>query len=153
ADKSGKISHNPDSGVCIMTISRQCSARSFAVPVALSKISAGCQPKTAFRMHSGRTTALAITIGAALLSGQLPASAQEPEQGSGPGFFERIFGNSDRLAAPSTSQPGEPDTGRPAVAQNRVAQGSNADANLRIDRLEAQIRQLTGAIEQLQYRN
>jgi len=94
------------------------------------------------------TALVAILTGTAVMFGQ-PALAQEP------GFFERIFGNSDRLTSPSVPQTSDvEDRGeRAAVVQNRVAQGAGGDTTMRIDRLEAQIRQLTGAIEQLQYRN
>ena len=71
------------------------------------------------------------------------ASAQENERG----FLEQLFGNTDRApesAPPDTHDRGGPNTGR-------VAQSS--DLAVRLDRLEAQIRQLTGTIEQLQYRN
>jgi tol-pal system protein YbgF len=60
------------------------------------------------------------------------AAAQEP------GFLDRLFGGNER-AAPA--------------GHERVAQASERDLFMRIDRLEAQIRQLTGAIEQLQHRN
>src|SRR5882672_8362219 len=71
------------------------------------------------------------------------ASAQENERG----FLEQLFGNTDRApeSAPTdTHERGGPNTGR-------VAQSS--DLAVRLDRLEAQIRQLTGTIEQLQYRS
>jgi len=74
------------------------------------------------------------------------ATAQESERGFG--FLDRLFGGSER-SAPSPEH-------APTVGQdpnNRVAQSSSTDLTMRIDRLEAQIRQLTGAIEQLQYRN
>jgi tol-pal system protein YbgF len=73
------------------------------------------------------------------------ATAQENERGFG--FLEQLFGNSDR--APDNAQADSPDRGpnTPRMAQ------SSGDFNMRLDRLEAQIRQLTGAIEQLQYRN
>src|SRR4051794_29541157 len=105
---------------------------------------------TKFQMNAIQATALvAILAGAGVVFGEPSALAQEP------GFFERIFGNSDRLASPSVPQAGDvEDRGeRAAVVQNRVAQGAGGDTTMRIDRLEAQIRQLTGAIEQLQYRN
>src|ERR1700716_1647278 len=74
------------------------------------------------------------------------ATAQENERGFG--FLEQLFGNGDRApdnAPPDPSERGGPNAGR--MAQ------SSGDLTMRLDRLEAQIRQLTGAIEQLQYRN
>ncbi len=62
------------------------------------------------------------------------ASAQEGPRP--PGLLDNIFGNS---AAPSQS--------------SQAAQVGAADLVVRIDRLEAQIRQLTGVVEQLQFRN
>jgi tol-pal system protein YbgF len=89
------------------------------------------------------------TVGLSLLAALLycgVASAQENDRGFG--FLEQLFGNSDRTA--SEPAPGAaPDRG---PATGRVAQ-SGGDLTMRLDRLEAQIRQLTGAIEQLQYRN
>jgi tol-pal system protein YbgF len=67
------------------------------------------------------------------------ASAQESERG----FLDQLFGNSERSA---------PEPGDRGPATGRMAQ-SGGDITMRLDRLEAQIRQLTGAIEQLQYRN
>src|SRR5437867_8695399 len=72
------------------------------------------------------------------------ASAQESERGFG--FLEQLFGNSERSAP---EQGAAPERGPPT---GRMAQ-SGGDLGMRLDRLEAQIRQLTGAIEQLQYRN
>src|SRR5262249_25870023 len=61
-----------------------------------------------------------------------------------------LFGNSERAAQEQAQVPGAaPDRG---PASGRMAQ-SSGDLSMRLDRLEAQIRQLTGAIEQLQYRN
>jgi tol-pal system protein YbgF len=54
-----------------------------------------------------------------------------------PGFLDRVFG--ERAA--------------PAAGQQRVAQVPSQELIVRLERLEAHIRQLTGAIEQLQYRN
>ena len=63
------------------------------------------------------------------------AAAQE----SGPGFLDNLFGRSP--------------SGADRVAQDRSGQADPADVVLRLNRLEAQIRQLTGTIEQLQIRN
>jgi len=54
-------------------------------------------------------------------------------------FFGHIFG-----------QPGRTETGQAPVA---VAQMSGPDLAVRLERLENEIRQLTGMVEQLQYRN
>jgi tol-pal system protein YbgF len=84
--------------------------------------------------------------------------AMAPCAASAQGFLNDIFGNSDRLS-PATSSPQErppqqPQSQRPqAGPQSTVAQGPGEELSQRIGRLEAQIRQLTGAIEQLQYRN
>jgi len=80
---------------------------------------------------------LKVLATAATLVSAHAASAQE--SGSPFSAFGRIFGGSDRAPAAEENQ--------------RVAQASPADLVVRIDRLEAQIRQLTGVIEQLQYRN
>jgi tol-pal system protein YbgF len=61
------------------------------------------------------------------------ASAQERS----PGLLDNIFGGNSAPQAP----------------QGRLAQGDAAELVVRIDRLENQIRQLTGAVEQLQFRN
>jgi len=71
----------------------------------------------------------ALAIG--LLSGVNAARAQQSEQ---PGFLNRIFGPNDR-------------------EQPVPAQMSGPDLIVRLERMENQIRQLTGTIEQLQYRN
>ncbi len=113
-------------------------------------------PKIAIKIASAQTTARAhrtfgVSVIALLLCAGV-ASAQESERGFG--FIEQLFGNSERAApdgAPSGSPSGTPDRG--PTATGRIAQSSAADLTMRLDRLEAQIRQLTGAIEQLQYRN
>jgi len=71
------------------------------------------------------------------------AVAQENERG----FLEQLFGNSDRAQEGAPVDPSE----RGGANAGRLAQSS--DLAVRLDRLEAHIRQLTGAIEQLQYRN
>ena len=53
-----------------------------------------------------------------------------------------IFNGSERMGGSA-----------PGAGAERTAQSSAPDLMLRIDRLETQIRQLTGAIEQLQFRN
>src|SRR5215813_12733121 len=90
-------------------------------------------------------TIWAAAIAAALFAGA--ASAQETERGGG--FFEQLFGGSDRASTGEEQAPAQDRTPN----SGRIAQSSGADLMMRIDRLEAQIRQLTGAIEQLQYRN
>jgi tol-pal system protein YbgF len=81
------------------------------------------------------TTALtlAVLVGAAAGS----VRAQDAER---PFLLDRLFGPSDqRPAAP--------------VGQDRTAQAPASDLVVRLDRMENQIRQLTGAVEQLQFRN
>ncbi len=64
------------------------------------------------------------------------------------GLLDRLFGPSERVGTAERGTPG------PApAAGDRTAQVSGSDLLLRLDRLEAQIRQLTGAMEQLQFRN
>jgi tol-pal system protein YbgF len=90
------------------------------------------------------------TIGLSLMTVLLCAgiaSAQETERGFG--FLEQLFGNSERSAPSAPDAGAAPERGPPT---GRMAQ-SGGDLGVRLDRLEAQIRQLTGAIEQLQYRN
>ena len=84
---------------------------------------------------------LARTVRAALLAASAfvlvgAAAAQEPGLQRSPGILDNIFGGN------SPPQPAA-----------RSAQASGADLAVRLDRLEAHIRQLTGAIEQLQFRN
>jgi tol-pal system protein YbgF len=63
------------------------------------------------------------------------ASAQEPPRP--PNFLDNIFGGNS-----------------PPQAQSETfAQVGAADLSVRLDRIEAQIRQLTGTVEQLQFRN
>jgi TolA-binding protein len=83
---------------------------------------------------------LAFVAIAAAASAALPARAQE----AGPtGLFDRIFSGSERFGGGSER----------AVPSDRTAQMSDSDLMLRLDRLETQIRQMTGTIEQLQFRN
>jgi tol-pal system protein YbgF len=90
--------------------------------------------------------AIACTVALAPVAVGQPTQPSH-ESGDRPfGFIDRLFGGSERL--------GTGERGAPAPsAGDRTAQVSGPDLLLRLDRLEAQIRQLTGAIEQLQYRN
>jgi tol-pal system protein YbgF len=77
-----------------------------------------------------------LLASASVLSAQ-NASAQDA---SSPfAIFNRVFGDADQSARDKDAQ--------------QLAQTSTTDLVVRIDRLEAQIRQLTGVIEQLQFRN
>jgi tol-pal system protein YbgF len=68
---------------------------------------------------------------------QAPSGQAAP--GDSPGFLDGLFGPRGEQPAPDH--------------RDRLAQASVADLSVRIDRLEAQIRQMTGVIEELQYRN
>jgi tol-pal system protein YbgF len=91
---------------------------------------------TCMTFRPARVSAVAFAIiSAALVSTVSFASAQESERG---GFLDNLFGGSERVAPQQQ--------GRPAPAVD-------SELTVRLDRLEAQVRQLTGAIEQLQHRN
>ena len=79
---------------------------------------------------------IAVTA-AAILAGAAAALGQAASDGS-PGFLDGLFNR------------GGQDQGAP---RDRVAQSSANDLSVRIDRLEAQVRQMTGVIEELQFRN
>jgi tol-pal system protein YbgF len=80
-----------------------------------------------------RASATAAVV-ATILSFAAPALAQDG--GRSPNFLDNLFGgNSARQQAPATAGPDE------------------ADLAVQIDQLQQQVRQLTGTIEQLQYRN
>jgi tol-pal system protein YbgF len=91
--------------------------------------------------------ALRVTTASALICAAMtgvgptlrPAWAQETERPFG---LFGIFNGSERMGGSA-----------PSADAERTAQSSAPDLMLRIDRLETQIRQLTGAIEQLQFRN
>src|SRR5499426_979673 len=91
--------------------------------------------------------ALRVTTASALIFAAVTAAdpvlrqawAQESERPFG---LFGIFNGSERMGGSA-----------PGGGAERTAQGSAPDLMLRIDRLETQIRQLTGAIEQLQFRN
>jgi tol-pal system protein YbgF len=85
------------------------------------------------------TTLIARAAAAAVFSSMLAVASAAPAQTSGSrsgGLLDGLFG-------------GRSASGHPGP----VVQASDADLVVRIDRLESHIRQLTGAIEQLQFRN
>jgi tol-pal system protein YbgF len=66
----------------------------------------------------------------------LVANASAQEGSRSPGILDNMFGNN-----------------QPARSSGQAPEVSGADLVVRLDRLESQIRQLTGAVEQLQFRN
>jgi tol-pal system protein YbgF len=89
-----------------------------------------------FRVTTASALVLVAMTAAPLAFGQ--ALAQESERPFG---LFGLFSGSERLSAASSS------------SADQTAQVSGPDLVVRLERLEAQIRQLTGAIEQLQFRN
>ncbi len=79
---------------------------------------------------------------AALLFCSLPPAAAQERQ---PGFLDNLFNRGETQNAPAPQGRGG------AAAQADAA--DPADLTVRLDRLESALRQLTGTIEQLQYRN
>jgi tol-pal system protein YbgF len=91
-------------------------------------------------------TAFAFLLTAAAIAAPDVAGAQEGERPVG--LFDRVFGGSERLSGGGAER-----AAAATVPQDRTAQLSGSDLLLRVDRLEAQIRQLTGVVEHLQHRN
>src|SRR5664280_1970577 len=81
----------------------------------------------------------------------LAGAAAAQEQRSSGGFLDNLF---SRGVPPSPQRQGDQLQGdqRPAE-QPRVAQADPGDLSIRLDRMESALRQLTGTLEQLQYRN
>src|SRR5262245_25124930 len=107
---------------------------------------------------SFRAVALtAAILASAALTGP-PAHAQDSSEGVGgrleslqrdtSDFFGQLFGGSDRVERRQA-----PSQAAPQPGQIEVAQMSPSELVTRLDRLENQIRQLTGLVEQLQFRN
>jgi tol-pal system protein YbgF len=95
------------------------------------------------RMTSLSFSLLRVSVTAvAIVASAAAASGQSAEDGS-PGFLDSLFGRGDQGAG---ARPAGPNG-------DRVAQSSTSEMSVRIDKLEAQIRQMTGTIEELQYRN
>jgi tol-pal system protein YbgF len=90
--------------------------------------------------HRIRIAALAVL--ALLLAGA--AAAQE--QRSSTGFLDNLFSRGEQ---PSQQRQGD----QRQADQPRMAQADPGDLSVRLDRMESALRQLTGTIEQLQYRN
>jgi tol-pal system protein YbgF len=91
--------------------------------------------------HRIRTTALAA-LSVLLLAG---AAAAQEQRSSG-GFLDNLFSRGEQ---PAQQRPVEQRQGE----QRQMVQSDPGDLAVRLDRMEAALRQLTGTIEQLQYRN
>jgi tol-pal system protein YbgF len=76
----------------------------------------------------------------------LAGAAAAQEQRASGGFLDNLFSRGEQ---PSQQRQG----GQPQAEQPRVAQADAGDLSVRLDRMESALRQLTGTIEQLQYRN
>ncbi len=87
-----------------------------------------------------RTTALVA------LSLLLAGAAMAQEQRSSGGFLDNLFSRGEPSSQQRQSEPSQ-------APQSRVAQADAGDLSVRLDRMENALRQLTGTIEQLQYRN
>jgi tol-pal system protein YbgF len=92
-----------------------------------------------FRVMTASALVLLTMAAAPAALGQ--ALAQESERPFG---LFGLFSGSERLSGERAA---------PSASADRTAQVSGSDLVVRLERLEAQIRQLTGAIEQLQFRN
>jgi len=90
-------------------------------------------------MTTASALVLVVMTAAPVALGQ--ALAQESERPFG---LFGLFGGSERLSGERAA---------PSAPADRTAQVSGPDLVVRLERLETQIRQLTGAIEQLQFRN
>ena len=86
--------------------------------------------------------AVLAALSALLLTGS--ALAQQERNSSG-NFLDNLFGRGE--SQNQSRQPAPPPSG------GRVAQSDPGDLSVRLDRMENALRQLTGTIEQLQYRN
>ena len=88
-----------------------------------------------------------ILVSALLFSAGVPAStAVAQERGSSGNFLDNLFNRGEPQAQQRQAPPQQAPTGR-------VAQTDPGDLTVRLDRMESALRQLTGTIENLQYRN
>ena len=88
-------------------------------------------------------------LAAALAMPVSPASAQQNGN-----FLDNLFNRGDSQRPPQAVQGAqgaqEPQGAMPSPG---VSQGGGSETSMRLDRIENALRQLTGTIEQLQYRN
>src|SRR4029078_2111718 len=108
-----------------------------------------------FSDRSGPMSTLRLLLVPATTAVMIVSTCAASAQG---GFLGDLFGNSERFSTPGGRPPAQPQqpsapAQAPVEQPGRVAQGSGGEMAMRIERLEAQIRQLTGAIEELQHRN
>jgi tol-pal system protein YbgF len=85
---------------------------------------------------------------AALSALLLASTALAQEERSSGNFLDNLFNRGE----PSTQSRQAPQ-GQQAQPSGRVAQSDPGDISVRLDRMESALRQMTGALEQLQYRN
>src|SRR5258705_1554981 len=102
--------------------------------------------KTPMARCAARGMTASLLALAALAAGPTVSSARAQEAERPIGLFDRIFSGSERFGGGGSER-------APSAGPDRTAQMSDSDLVLRLDRLETQIRQLTGVIEQLQFRN
>jgi tol-pal system protein YbgF len=113
-------------------------------------------------MH--KITALVLPLATVLMLGtaahaQYRDDDSRYQQRSGGGFFDNLFGGSERLRGDSRQQPQRreqrQERAEPRYEQPRAedARGDEGDLAVRIDQLEGRIRQLTGTVEELEHRN
>jgi len=98
-------------------------------------------------MTRTRRSAFAKTLSAAALAAVLamPATGALAQAQNG-GFLDNLFNRGE-------SQRGESQRGESPGQPPKVAQADDSEVSVRLDRMENALRQLTGTIEQLQYRN
>src|SRR6476660_1936231 len=88
-----------------------------------------------------------ILVSALLLSAAVPAGmAVAQERGSSGNFLDNLFSRGEQQGQQRQAPPQQAPAGR-------VAQSDPGDLTVRLDRMESALRQLTGTIENLQYRN
>jgi len=89
--------------------------------------------RSRYRIRSAALAALPVLL--------LAGAAAAQEQRSSPNFLDNLFNRGDQGAPQRQGQ------------RNQVAQADPGELSVRLDRMENTLRQLTGTIEQLQYRN